>query len=78
MLTTISFKGDATVNTLHNIKDLQETTVSSALHKIGDFQVKFSQIALFMHNIVNTLTLLTHFTLNLPICCYIAAKGMLK
>nr|XP_023029988.1 uncharacterized protein LOC111517920 isoform X3 [Leptinotarsa decemlineata] len=29
---------DATVHTLHNIKDLQETTVNSALHKIGDFQ----------------------------------------
>ncbi|CAH1155933.1 unnamed protein product [Phaedon cochleariae] len=29
---------DATVNTLHNIKDLQETTVNNALHKIGDFQ----------------------------------------
>ncbi|KAJ8959853.1 hypothetical protein NQ318_011586 [Aromia moschata] len=29
---------DATVHTLHNIKDLQESTVNNALHKIGDFQ----------------------------------------
>ncbi|KAL1495045.1 hypothetical protein ABEB36_010528 [Hypothenemus hampei] len=29
---------DATERTLHNIKDLQETTMNSALHKIGDFQ----------------------------------------
>ncbi|XP_030766630.1 uncharacterized protein LOC115890525 isoform X2 [Sitophilus oryzae] len=29
---------DATERTLHNIKDLQETTVHNALHKIGDFQ----------------------------------------
>ncbi|XP_076265572.1 uncharacterized protein LOC143199568 isoform X2 [Rhynchophorus ferrugineus] len=29
---------DVTERTLHNIKDLQETTVHNALHKIGDFQ----------------------------------------
>ncbi|XP_018560919.1 uncharacterized protein LOC108903275 isoform X2 [Anoplophora glabripennis] len=29
---------DATVHTLHNIKDLQESTVNNALNKIGDFQ----------------------------------------
>lgn len=29
---------DATVHTLNNFKDLQETTVNSALNKIGDFQ----------------------------------------
>ncbi|VEN61692.1 unnamed protein product, partial [Callosobruchus maculatus] len=29
---------DATVSTLHNIKDLQESTMNNALHKIGDFQ----------------------------------------
>ncbi|CAH0554955.1 unnamed protein product [Brassicogethes aeneus] len=37
---------DATVTTLHNIKDLQESTVNNAMTKLGDFQVNFKKIKL--------------------------------
>lgn len=51
--------GDATVHTLHNIKDLQESTVNNALNKIGDFQVSSKH---YIPLINVTLSNLLHFS----------------